>query len=140
MKHVRSGRRRRWRYIFLAVLTAALFGGWTTRDMKSRLGVPDARSLADFLPTITIKAKDLANEMTSHNVKAKDLRTEHDITEDHVDNNRELRAAMGRRGIKPEELPRSEDVKKLERRLQTEQKKLPNQVPRLEVWPDGDES
>jgi DNA-damage-inducible protein D len=116
---------------------AALFGGWTTRDMKKRLGVPEARALADFLPTITIKAKDLANEMTSHNVKAKDLRSERAITSDHVDNNRELRQAMGRRGIKPEELPADEDVRKLERRLQAEQKKLPGQVSRLEV--DGED-
>lgn len=119
---------------------AALFGGWTTRDMKSRLGVPEARSLADFLPTITIKAKDLANEMTSHNVKAKDLRTEGPITEDHVDNNREIRDAMGRRGIKPEDLPPAEDVKKLERRLQSEQKKLPDQARRPEIEPHADES
>jgi DNA-damage-inducible protein D len=117
---------------------AALFGGWTTRDMKKRLGVPEARALADFLPTITIKAKDLANEMTSHNVKAKDLRTEQAITSDHVDNNRELRQAMGRRGIKPEELPVDEDVRKLERRLQAEQKKLPGQVSRLAA--DGEEA
>ncbi|MFN7590184.1 MAG: DNA damage-inducible protein D [Planctomycetota bacterium] len=117
---------------------AALFGGWTTRDMKKRLGVPEARALADFLPTITIKAKDLANEMTSHNVKAKDLRTEQAITSDHVDNNRELRQAMGRRSIKPEELPVDEDVRKLERRLQAEQKKLPGQVSRLAA--DGEEA
>ncbi len=101
------------------------------------MGVPEARALADFLPTITIKAKDLANEMTSHNVKAKDLRSEQSITADHVDNNRELRQAMGRRGIKPEDLPAEEDVRKLERRLQSEQKKLPGQVPRLEV--EGDD-
>ena len=116
---------------------AALFGGWTTREMKKRLGVPETRALADYLPTITIKAKDLANEMTSHNVKAKDLRTEQAITSDHVDNNRELRQAMGRRGIKPEELPPEEDVRKLERRLQAEQKKLPGQVSRLEL--EGDD-
>jgi DNA-damage-inducible protein D len=117
---------------------AALFGGWTTRDMKKRLGVPEPRALADFLPTITIKAKDLANEMTSHNVKAKDLRSEQAITSDHVDNNRELRQAMGRRGIKPEELPAEEDVRKLERRLQAEQKKLPGRVSRLGV--DGEDA
>lgn len=116
---------------------AALFGGWTTREMKKRLGVPETRALADYLPTITIKAKDLANEMTSHNVKTKDLRTEQAITSDHVDNNRELRQALGRRGIKPEELPPEEDVRKLERRLQAEQKKLPGQVSRLEL--DGDD-
>ncbi len=112
---------------------AALFGGWTTRDMKKRLGVPEPRALADFLPTITIKAKDLANEMTSHNVKAKDLRSEGAITQDHVENNRELRDALGRRGIKPEELPAEEDVRKMERRLLSEQKKLPRQVRKLEI-------
>jgi DNA-damage-inducible protein D len=110
---------------------AALFGGWTTRDMKKNLGVPEPRALADFLPTITIKAKDLANEMTAHNVKAHDLRSEGAITQDHVANNRALRGALGERGIRPEELPAAEDVKKLERRLQAEQKKLPGQVPRL---------
>lgn len=110
---------------------AALFGGWTTRDMKDRFGVPDSRPLADFLPTITIKTKDLANEMTSHNVKAQDLRTEGKITEDHVANNRELRDALSRRGIKPEALPPAEDIKKVERRLKSEEKKLPRGVPRL---------
>jgi DNA-damage-inducible protein D len=112
---------------------AALFGGWTTRDMKQRLGVPETRPLADFLPTITIKTKDLANEMTTHNVKAQDLRSESAITEDHVGNNRELRDALSKRGIKPEELPPEEDVRKLERRLQAEQRKLPGQVRRLEA-------
>lgn len=112
---------------------AALFGGWTTRDMKKRLGVPESRALADFLPTITIKAKDLANEMTSHNVKAKALRSEGAITQDHVENNRELRDALGRRSIKPEELPAEEDVRKMERRLLSEQKKLPRQVRKIEI-------
>jgi DNA-damage-inducible protein D len=102
-----------------------LFGGWTTRDMKKKLGVPEPRSLADFLPTITIKTKDLANEMTSHNVKVQDLRSEGAITQDHVGNNRELRHALGKRGIRPEELPAEEDAVKLERRLTTGQKKLP---------------
>lgn len=119
---------------------AALFGGWTTRDMKQRLGVPDPRALADFLPTITIKAKDLANEMTTHNVKAQDLRSEDAISGDHVANNRALRKALGERGIRPEELPPAEDVRKLERRLLSEQKKLPGQVPRLEIEDGGDES
>jgi DNA-damage-inducible protein D len=104
---------------------AALFGGLTTRDMKERLDVPDGRPLADFLPTITIKAKDLANEMTAHNVKERDLRSESAITEDHVANNRELRKALGARGIQPEKLPAAEDVKKLERRLKSEERKLP---------------
>jgi DNA-damage-inducible protein D len=111
---------------------AALFGGWTTRDMKDRFGVPESRPLADFLPTITIKTKDLANEMTSHNVKARDLRTERTIGADHVANSRELRDALSRRGIKPEALPPAEDVKKVERRLRSEERKLPRGVPRLE--------
>jgi len=110
---------------------AALFGGRTTLDMKKQLGVPEARPLADFLPTITIKAKDLANEMTAHNVKTHDLRTEPAITSEHVGSNREVREALARRGIKPEELPPAEDVRKLERRLDADTRKLPKQVPRL---------
>jgi DNA-damage-inducible protein D len=110
---------------------AALFGGRTTLDMKKQLGVPEARPLADFLPTITIKAKDLANEMTSHNVKARDLRSEPTITSEHVGSNREVREALGGRGIKPEELPPAEDVRKLERRVEAESRKLPTQAPRL---------
>lgn len=104
---------------------AALFGGLTTGDMKKKLGVPDSRPLADFLPTITIKAKDLANEMTSMNVKVRDLRTEPAITGEHVDNNAEIRRALAERGITPESLPPAEDAKKLERRLASEGKKLP---------------
>lgn len=103
---------------------AALFGGLTTGDMKQRLGVPESRPLADFLPTITIKAKDLANEMTSFNVKTHDLRTEPAITDEHVDNNTEVRRALAERGIQPEKLPPAEDAKKLERRLASEGKKL----------------
>ncbi len=119
---------------------AALFGGWTTRDMKRRLGVPEPRALADFLPTITIKTKDLANEMTAHNVKSQDLLSEGAISSDHVANNRELRNALGKRGIRPEELPGEEDVRKLERRLQSEQKKLPDEVRRLGHAGDGSAS
>ncbi|MFN8586866.1 MAG: DNA damage-inducible protein D [Candidatus Eisenbacteria bacterium] len=104
---------------------AALFGGRTTGDMKKKLGVPDARPLADFLPTITIKAKDLANEMTSMNVKVRDLRTEPDIIGEHVGNNSEIRRALAERGITPESLPVAEDAKKLERRLASEGNKLP---------------
>ncbi len=110
---------------------AALFGGRTTRDMKKRLGVPEARPLADFLPTITIKAKDLANEMTAHNVKLRDLHSEPRITSEHVGNNREVRQALGKRGIRPEQLPPAEDVRKLERRLEADTRKLPARVPKL---------
>jgi DNA-damage-inducible protein D len=110
----------------------ALFGGRTTQDMKRKLGVPDTRPLADFLPTITIKAKDFANEITNFNVKQNDMRTDTRITGEHVKNNEEVRRLLVDRGIVPERLPPAEDVKKVERRLETEQKKLPRQVKRLE--------
>jgi len=95
----------------------ALFGGVTTRRMKKRLGVPKGRALADFLPTITIKAKDFANEITNFNVKRKYLHTEATITREHVKNNREVRKLLGRRKIEPEDLPAAEDIKKVERRV-----------------------
>ncbi|MCB9879084.1 MAG: DNA damage-inducible protein D [Planctomycetes bacterium] len=121
---------------------AALFGGWTTRDMNSKLGVPSQRALADFLPTITIKTKDLANEMTTHNVKAYDLQTESVISSDHSANNRELREALGKRGIRPEDLPAEEDVRAVDRRLARETRRLPEQVGRLDggIDADSDES
>ena len=110
----------------------ALFGGRTTHDMKRKLGVPDARPLADFLPTITIKAKDFANEITNFNIKQNDMRAETRITGEHVKNNQEVRRLLVDRGIVPETLPPAEDVKKVERRLDAEQKKLPGQIKRLE--------
>ena len=81
----------------------ALFGGYTTRDMKAKLGVKDNRPLADFLPTLTIAAKNLATEMTNYNVEDKDLHGEVSITDEHVQNNTEIRNMLGSRGIKPEE-------------------------------------
>jgi DNA-damage-inducible protein D len=110
----------------------ALFGGRTTQDMKDRLGVPKSRPLADFLPTITIKAKDFANEITNFNVAQNDLRTEPTITDEHVRNNEDVRRLLVNRGIVPETLPPAEDVKKVERRLQSEQKRLPRQIKRHE--------
>lgn len=110
---------------------AALFGGKTTQDMKKRLGVPDGRALADFLPTITIKAKDFANEITNFNIKEKDLNSEHRITTEHVQNNKDVRRLLADRGIKPEALPPAEDIKKLERRVKTEEKTLPKSVNKL---------
>jgi len=110
----------------------ALFGGRTTRDMKGKLGVPSGRALADYLPTITIKAKDFANEITNFNVKQKNMRTEPGITGEHVKNNHEVRKLLIDRGIVPEALPPAEDVKKVERRLTSERKKMPKQVKRLE--------
>ena len=101
----------------------ALFGGFTTRDMKKKLMVPDNRPLADFLPTLTIKAKDLATELTSHNVVEKDLQGEDSITEEHVDNNTAVRNILVERGVKPETLPPAEDVDKVKRRIEKEDKK-----------------
>lgn len=103
---------------------AVLFGGHTTEDMKRRLGVKDNRPLADFLPTLTIAAKNLATEMTNYNVENKDLYGERAITAEHVQNNESVRKMLGDRGIKPEELPPAEDIKKLERRVASEQKKI----------------
>lgn len=103
----------------------ALFGGSTTQDMKVRLGVPDSRPLADFLPTITIKAKDFANEITNFNIKRDGLNSEPTIAGEHVKNNSDVRALLLKRGIQPESLPAAEDLKKVERRVQSEAKKLP---------------
>ena len=102
----------------------ALFGGYTTKEMKERLGVKDSRPLADFLPTLTIAAKNLATEMTNYNVEEKDLQGESAITVEHVDNNSSVREMLEQRGIKPENLPPSEDIRKLERRVQKEDKQL----------------
>ena len=102
----------------------ALFGGYTTKQMKERLGIQDKRPLADFLPTLTIAAKNLATEMTNYNVEEKDLQGEGTITVEHVENNTSVRKMLGQRGIKPENLPASEDIKKLERRVKREEKKL----------------
>ena len=102
----------------------ALFGGKSTQEMKKKLGVSDKRPLADFLPTLTIAAKNLATEMTNYNVEEKDLQGESDITSEHVQNNQSVRDTLGSRGIKPEELPPSEDIKKLERRVKSQEKKL----------------
>jgi len=89
----------------------ALFGGRSTLEMKEKLGVSDKRPLADFLPTLTIAAKNLATEMTNYNVEEKDLKGEGSITTEHVQNNTTVREMLGTRGIKPEELPPSEDTK-----------------------------
>jgi hypothetical protein len=115
----------------------ALFGGRTTQDMKNRLLVPKGRPLADVLPTITIKAKDFANEITNFNIKERDLRAEVTITSEHVKNNEEVRRVLKDRGITPEALPPAEDVKKVERRLTSEQKKLPRGGKRVELGEPG---
>lgn len=102
----------------------ALFGGITTAEMKKRLGMKDSRPLADFLPTLTIAAKNLATEMTNYNVEEKNLSGELPITAEHVQNNTSVRGMLTQRGIRPENLPPAEDIKKLERRVKTEEKKL----------------
>ena len=95
----------------------------STQQMKTKMGVPDNRPVADFLPTISIKAKDFAAEMTNVNVQSKDLQGEPAITKEHVDNNQAVRKTLLERGIVPENLPPAEDVKKVERRLKSEEKK-----------------
>ncbi len=110
----------------------ALFGGKTTQEMKERLDVPKNRALADFLPTITIKAKDFANEITNFNIRKDDLRTEAKIAREHIKNNRDVRNVLTNRGIIPEQLPPEEDIKKIERRVQAEEKKLPKEVEKLD--------
>lgn len=102
----------------------ALFGGFTTNDMKRKLGVPDNRPLADFLPTLTIKAKDFATELTSHNVIEHNLTGESQISAEHVENNIAVRKMLGERGVKPEQLPPAEDVGKVKRRLHGDEKKI----------------
>lgn len=97
----------------------AMFGGYNTSDMKRKLGVKENRPLADFLPTITITAKQLATEITNFNVKKNDLKGEQNITSEHVKNNKDVRALLGKSGIKPEELPAEEDIKKLERKVKS---------------------
>lgn len=101
----------------------ALFGGLTTDDMKRRYRVPEGRPLADFLPTLTIKAKDFATELTSHNVADKNLNGDAQISKEHIDNNLAVRQMLAERGVKPEALPPGEDVQKVKRRLESEQKK-----------------
>jgi DNA-damage-inducible protein D len=92
----------------------ALFGGRTKIDMKHRLQIPTNRPLADFLPTLTIKAKDFATELTSHNVVDKDLKGDSSISKEHIDNNKAVRKMLKDRGVLPENLPQSEDVKKVQ--------------------------
>ncbi|NOQ33632.1 MAG: DNA damage-inducible protein D, partial [Methanosarcinales archaeon] len=102
----------------------ALFGGYTTMNIKKKLGVPKGRPLADFLPTITIKAKDFATEITNFNVKKDDLVGEIQITDEHVKNSTEVRSLLVKSNIIPEELPPVEDAKKLERKVKADSKKL----------------
>jgi DNA-damage-inducible protein D len=100
----------------------ALFG-YTTGDMKQKLGIPDSRALADFQPTIILKAKDFASEITIFNTKSKGLKSEQSISNEHITNNRSVRKTLISRGIVPERLPVEEDIKKIERKLKSEDTK-----------------
>jgi DNA-damage-inducible protein D len=102
----------------------ALFGGSNTNVMKQKLGIKENRPLADFLPTITITAKQLATEITNFNVRKEDIKGEIKITDEHVKNNTDIRNLLGKSGIKPEELPIEEDIKKLERKVKSIDKSI----------------
>lgn len=104
----------------------ALFGGYNTSAMKRKLNIAENRPLADFLPTITITAKQLATEITNFNVQKNNLKGETKITNEHVKNNKDIRALLGKSGIKPEQLPAEEDIKKLERRVKAADKAIEN--------------
>ena len=114
---------------------SALFGGLNTMQMKAKYGVKENRPLADFLPTLTIAAKNLATEMTNYNVTEKNMYGEESITDEHVDNNLSVRNMLNKRGIKPENLKPAEDLKKLERRVKSESKKIAdnNKLPKNEA-------
>jgi len=116
----------------------ALFG-FTTRQMKSKLGIKANRPLADFLPVITIKAKDFASEITIFNVKDKDIKSGQQISWEHIRNNKGVRKLLLERGIKPEELPAEEDVKKLERRVKSEDKKFLKNPEKLNLNEDKED-
>ena len=100
----------------------ALFGK-STQAMKAQWRVPDSRPLADFAPTIILKAKDFATEITIHNARAHGMSSEPQISREHVTNNKAVRDTLLNRGIRPESLPPAEDVKKVERRLTSDEKK-----------------
>ena len=100
----------------------ALFGK-ITKAMKAQWNVPGSRALADFAPTIILKAKDFATEITIHNSREKQFRTGHEFSNEHITNNKAVRNTLLNRGIRPESLPPAEDVKKVERRLTSEEKK-----------------
>ncbi len=104
----------------------ALFGGFTTLQMKNKLKIPSNRPMADFLPTVTITAKNLATEITNFNVKKENLNGENIITHEHVKNNKKVRGLLVESGIVPEELPPEEDIKRLERKVKKDEEKIAN--------------
>ena len=108
----------------------ALFGGYSTQDMKDRYGIKSG-PLADHLPTLTIAAKNLATEMTNYNVEENNLQGEGSITSEHIQNNKSVRKMLGERGIQPENLPPAEDIKKLERKVRKQEKDISEQAEKL---------
>ena len=105
-----------------------LFGGYHTAQMKEKWGSPQNRPLADFASLIIINAKALATTLTAHNTQEKDLQGEDPITNEHLENNQSVRQMLLQRGVKPENLPPEEDIKKLERRLKSQEKKMPKKL------------
>jgi len=110
----------------------ALFGGLTTREMKNRLGVPKSRALSDFTPSVTVLAKALATEMTNMNIQGKDLQGEQPISQQHISSNLTIRQALVNENIVPENLPAEEDIKKVQRRVNSQTKKSLRESGRLE--------
>ncbi|OOF37476.1 DNA damage-inducible protein D [Rodentibacter heidelbergensis] len=118
----------------------ALFGGFSTQAMKEKYEMPKGRALADFLPTLTIAAKQLATEMTNHNTQQANLQGENEITIEHVQNNKTIREMLGQRGIKPEALPAEPDLQKLERKVKRTEKQLAEKVKTLPKIEDRNEN
>lgn len=116
----------------------ALFGK-STQAMKAQWKVPDSRPLADFAPTIILKAKDFATEITIHNARTQQMTREAQISNEHVTNNQAVRQTLLSRGIQPEQLPPAEDVKKVERRLASADKKTLKNPERLDNGSTDDE-
>lgn len=116
----------------------ALFGK-STQAMKAQWQIPDSRPLADFAPTIILKAKDFATEITIHNARTQQMQSERQISSEHVTNNEAVRQTLLNRGIRPESLPPAEDVKKVERRLASAEKKSVQNPDRLESDQANDE-
>ena len=108
----------------------AFFGGKSTSEMKIVWNIKD-RPLADFMPTILLKAKDFATEITIHNAKEKQMYTEQQISQEHITNNESVRKTLISRGVVPENLPPEEDLKKLERRVKTDDKRIPSNTKTL---------
>ena len=110
-----------------------LFGGYSTQQMKEKLGIPAKRPLADFLPAVTLTAKALADEITEHNLLEKDLKGERPITVEHEASNKAVRRALIDRNVVPENLPPSEDIKKIQSRVRSEGKKLSREAKALKL-------